>query len=77
MCVCSVMSSSIRQTVAHPAPLSMKFSRQDTEADYHFLLQGIFPTQGPNCAFYISCIGRQILYHWTTWEAPQMYCSRH
>ena len=29
----------------------------------HFLLQGIFPTQGLN-----SCIGRQILYYWATRE---------
>ena len=41
-------------TVAHQAPLSMGFSRQEyfpgTSAGvgYHFLLQGIFPTQGSN-----------------------------
>ena len=29
--------------------------------------QGIFLTQGSNC---VSCIGRRILYHWATWEAP-------
>ena len=23
-----------------------------------------------NCISYISCIGRQVLYHWATWEAP-------
>ena len=27
---------------------------------------GIFLTQGSN---HISCIGRQVLYHWATWEA--------
>ena len=29
-----------------------------------------FPTQGLNCVSCISCIGRQILYHCATWEAP-------
>ena len=29
-------------TVACQAPLSMEFSRQDTEVGYHFLFQGIF-----------------------------------
>ena len=32
----------------------------------HFLLQGLFPTQGSNPYF---LLGRQILYHWATWEA--------
>ena len=30
------------------APLSVGFPRQNTGAGYHFLLQGIFPTQGSN-----------------------------
>ena len=31
----------------------------------HFLLQGIFPTQGSNqCLLRVSCIGRWVLYHW-------------
>ena len=34
-----------------------------------FLLQGIFPTQGLNPGL---LLGRQILYHWATWEAPWM-----
>ena len=36
----------------------------------HFLLQGIFPTQGSN---HVSC--RWILYHCTTWEALYSYAS--
>ena len=32
----------------------------------HFLLQGIFPTQGLNPSLWYC---RQILYHWTIWEA--------
>ena len=35
----------------------------------HFLLQGTFPTQmEPSSP--VSCIGRQVLYTSTTWEAP-------
>ena len=39
---------------------------RNTGVGCHFLLQGIFPTQGPN-----SCLllGRWILYHWAPWEA--------
>ena len=32
--------------VAYKAPLSMEFSRQEYGVDHHFLLQGIFPSQG-------------------------------
>ena len=39
-------------TIAHKAPLSIEFSRQETwkptGVGCHFLLQGIFLTQGPN-----------------------------
>ena len=31
-----------------PVPLSMEFSGKNTGVGYHFLLQGIFPTQGLN-----------------------------
>ena len=33
----------------------------------HFLLQGIFLTQG---LIWVSCIDRRTLYHWATLEAP-------
>ena len=45
------------QTVAHRAPLSMGFSRQDTGVGCHALLQGIFPTQGSNP--YLFCLRPQ------------------
>ena len=63
--VCSVVSDSFvtPQTVAHQAPLSMGFSRQEYCSGLHFLLQGIFSTQGLNLISCVSCIGRQILYH--------------
>ena len=35
-------------TVALQAPLSMEFSGKNTAMGCHFLLQGIFPTQGSN-----------------------------
>ena len=47
------------RTVARQAPLAMGFSRKEfSGVGCHFLLQGIFPTQGS-----APCIVRQILYH--------------
>ena len=52
--VCSVFSHSIMSdfvilwTVARQTPLSMEVPREDTGVGCHFLLQGIFPTQGLN-----------------------------
>ena len=44
-----VVSNSVTPwTVAHQAPLSMGFSRQEYWGLCHGLLQGIFPTQGSN-----------------------------
>ena len=67
-CVCchSVMSNSvIPWAVAHKLPLSMELSGQE------FWIRLPFPTWPRNhtCVSFISCIGRQILYHWATWEA--------
>ena len=42
------------------------FPGKSTVAGCHFLLQGIFPTQGLS---HVSCTRRQILYHWATREA--------
>ena len=35
-------------SVAHQASLSMRFSKQEYRVSCHFLLQGIFPSQGAN-----------------------------
>ena len=35
-------------TVAHQAPLPVKFSRQEYGSGLHFLLQGVFPIQRSN-----------------------------
>ena len=50
-------------TVAHQAPPSMRFSRQEYGVGCHFLLQGIFTTQGSNQHF--LC-----LLHWQTYSLP-------
>ena len=38
--------SAALRTIVHKAPLSREFSRQNTGLGCHFLLQGIFLTQG-------------------------------
>ena len=50
-------------TVAPQAPLSMWFSRQEYWSGFHFLLQGIFPTQGSNPCFLP-------LLHWQAGSLP-------
>ena len=47
--VCSVVSDSeTPRTVARQAPLSMGFPSKNTGVGFHFLFQGIFPTQTSN-----------------------------
>ena len=54
-------------TVAHQAPLSMRFPKQEYWKWVAISFsRGIFPTQGPNPHF-LHC--RWILYHWATREA--------
>ena len=74
-CVCSVSECEVTQscptlcdpwTVAHQAPLSVEFFRQEYWSGCHFLFQGIFLTQGSNL-----CLPQcgQTLYplsHWGT-----------
>ena len=57
-------------TVAHQAPLSMGFAGKNTEVGCHFLLRGIFPTQGWN-PYLLHC--RQIYYSWASREAQEIY----
>ena len=47
-------------TIFHQVPLSMDFPGKNTGVGCHFLLQGIFPTQGSNPHL---LFGKQILYH--------------
>ena len=59
-------------TIAHQAPLSTGFSRQEYCSGRHVLLQGIFPTQGLNLGL-LHC--RQILYHLS--HLPNLYFHLH
>ena len=49
-------------TIVHQAPLSMRFSRQEYWSGLPCLLQWIWPRDWTH-ASYVSCIGRQVLYH--------------
>ena len=67
-CVCVLSCSHVQLfatpwTIARQAPLSMGFSRQEYWHDCHFLLQGIFPTQGLNHISCVFCISSWVLYH--------------
>ena len=42
---------------------------KNTGVGCHFLLQGIFPTQGSNLHLLHLLVGRRILCHCTTWKA--------
>ena len=64
-------------TVAHQAPPSMEFSRQEYGVDCHFLLQGIFLTQGSNsgllhCRQMLYCLSHQQLTN-SVYAMPQMF----
>ena len=57
------------RTVAHQAPLSTWDSPgKNTDVRCHFLLRGSSWLRDQTC---VSRIGRQVLYHWAIWEAPQ------
>ena len=69
--MCSVGSNSVTLwTVAHQAPLSMEFSRQEYWSGLPFPPPGIFPTQGSNPCLLHLLRCRQVLYSWATGEAP-------
>ena len=63
---CSVVSDCLWPHglyIAHQAPLSMGFPRQE-------YWNGLpFPSPGDRPKTWVSCVGRWILYHWTAWEA--------
>ena len=58
-------------TVTHHVPCPRNFPAQNARVGCHFLLQGIFPTQGSNlgllCLLYLLT-ERWILYHCANWE---------
>ena len=76
MCVCVCMHASVLSRFSpvwlfattwttEPARLLCPWDSpgKTTEVGCHALLRGIFLTQGSNTCLYVSCIGRQILYH--------------
>ena len=68
VCARSVMSNCLWPHGVQPTRLPCSWSSpgKNTGVGFHFLLQGIFPTQGSN---HVSGKGRQIVYHCTTWES--------
>ena len=67
-CFCLIVSDSETPwTVTCQAPFPQNFPGKNTGVGSHFLFQRIFPTQESHR---ISRVGRQILCHCTTWEAP-------
>ena len=70
MSVWSCLTLCDSMTITHQAPLTWNFPDKNTGVGCHFLLQGIFPTRYQTWVSYISCIGRRIIYHYTTWEVP-------
>ena len=59
-------------TVAHQAPLTMGFSWQECWSGLPFPPLRDLPNLGIKpVSLNVSCIGRQVLYHWATWEASK------
>ena len=67
----SVVSDSLRPNGLQPARLlcPWDFPGKNTGVGCHFLLQGIFLTQGSNLHLWHLLLSWWILYHCTTWEA--------
>ena len=63
---------------SHQTSLSVGFSRQECWSGLTFPSPGDCPDPGiePTSPA-VSCIGRWILYHWTTWEARATQTLRH
>ena len=53
------------RVIAHQVPLSMGFPKQEYWNGLPLLSPGDFPNPGSKLCF---LLGRQILYHWATWE---------
>ena len=79
--VCAYMLSCFRHfvtlwVVAHQAPLSMGFFRQEYWSGLPFPLPGDLPNPGiePRDRTPLSpVLGRQVLHHWRHWEALLKY----
>ena len=69
VCVCSVVSDSLQSHVACQPPLSVEFSRQKYWSGLPFPPPGDISHPGIELVSVVSCIIRQILYCWASWEA--------
>ena len=56
------------RTVAHQAPLSMEFSRQEYWSGFPFHSPGDLPPRDQSCISCVSYSVRQSLYHYAIWE---------
>ena len=63
-CFCHVWCSVTRWTVAHQAPLSMGFSRQEYWSGLPCPPPGDLPDPGTETVSYVSYIGRRVLFHY-------------
>ena len=63
---CSVVSDSLWAHVAHQAPLSMEFSRQDYWSGWPFPSPGVVPN--PGVETWVSCIAGVFFTSWATSE---------
>ena len=72
LALCSVMSDSLQSLCcSRQTPLSMGFFRQEhCQVGWHFLLQGVFPTQGSHLHLLCLLHCRQILYMLSPWGSP-------
>ena len=61
-------------TIAHQAPLSMRFSRQEYWSGFPCSPSGDLRDPGIKPISYISCIGRWVLYHSCHLETPEPPC---
>ena len=77
-CVCLVTSNS--SVTLWPTPVRLPypwgFSGKNTRVGCHFLLQGIFPSQGSNPGLLCLLHCRQILYHWVPGKLKEASESR-
>ena len=68
MHACSDVSNSLWPHGLQPTRLLYPW---DSGVGCHFLLQGSSWPRDQTCISCVSCIGRQIIYHWATWEAQR------
>ena len=63
-------------TIDHEAPMSMEILQaRILESVAISSFRGSFQPRDQTCISCASCIGRQILYHWATWEDPNITIS--